>query len=148
MRRVYVCDTNAIIFFFGEVFDQSNQLSNRANAIIREGIWGVGGEVRLCVPSVVFIEIYEKWLRNEEFVRKFYYEVFVPLKSSENVEIRGIDRETIECLISIEGPLSNHEMHDKLVLAAAMSLECELITSDPVIIRHVEITRAIPRAFF
>lgn len=147
MRRLYVCDTNSIIFFFSEVFQQQNKLSDRACRIIREGIWAANSDVRLCIPSVVFVEIFEKWLTTEEFLRRFFFEVFVPLKQSENVEIRGIDRETLECLATIDGLLANHEMHDKLVYSAAIALECDIITTDPVIIRHVQQTGSAHGAF-
>ena len=40
---------------------------------------------KISIPSVVFVEIFEIWLREEEFAKKFYYEVFVPIIQSPNI---------------------------------------------------------------
>lgn len=92
----------------------------------------------MSVPSIVFIEIYEKWLRSEEFSRKFFYEVFTPLKQSPNVEIRAIDQEVLENLLAVDGCLAKHSLHDKIVVASAITLECPIITFDERIIEFVE----------
>lgn len=140
----YVIDTNALISFFAVVFDDAPgfrgapSFSAKARGVIRDAIYHSDSRVLLSVPSVVFIEIYEKWLRSEEFYQKFFYEVFAPLKQSPNVEIRGIDQEVLENLLSIEGRLLRHDLHDKIIVASAMTLECSIITVDPEIIDYVE----------
>ncbi|NQT60361.1 MAG: hypothetical protein HQ557_15380 [Bacteroidetes bacterium] len=139
----YVIDTNGIIAFFTSVFenvikvDESQMLSDRAKRIIQEAIYSTESAVLLSVPSIVFIEIYKKWLHSEEFKSKFFYEVFTPLKQSPNIEIRALDQEVLENLLDVDGCLSRHDLHDKIVVASAMTLECPLITVDRKIVRFV-----------
>ncbi len=88
MRELYVIDTTALISFFDGVFRHSSKyngsrpLSNRVNRIIREAVFSKRTHIRLSIPTVVFIEIYEKWLIPEEFCRRFFYEVFEPIKAT------------------------------------------------------------------
>jgi len=132
----YVIDTNGLISFFAEVFDDapgfegSPLISQKTRNTIQEAVFSWEGRVLLSVPSIILIEIYEKWLRSEEFVRKFFYEVFIPLKQSPNVEIRAIDQEVLENLLTVDGCLAGHDLHDKIVVASAMTLECSIITFD------------------
>ncbi|MDY6904040.1 MAG: hypothetical protein SWH61_05075 [Thermodesulfobacteriota bacterium] len=100
--------------------------------------------IRLSIPSVVFIEIHEKWLTTEEFLRKFYYEVYSKLIQSDNIEIKPIDREVLENLINLDGVLSDHDLHDKIILASAMTLDSPLITTDIDIINCVSEFNIIP----
>ena len=144
MTHHYVIDTNALIYFYCDLFEQECRLSSKAIAIMRQGLSRNESLVRLSIPSVVFVEIYAKWLRDEEFAAKFYYEVFKPLTESPNVEVKPIEREVLENLISIGGILEKHEMHDKIILASAIMLKCRLISTDPVIEQYVADTGVIP----
>jgi PIN domain nuclease of toxin-antitoxin system len=137
MTARYVSDTNALIWFFGHVFEQPSKLSTRATRIFEHSLSNDENETKLIIPSVVFIEIYEKWLMDEEFSRKFYYEVFCRIKESPNIEIKPIEREVIEVLQSIGGVLLDHDIHDKIILASAMMLYCPLITHDRDITEYV-----------
>ena len=143
-KKRYVTDTNIIISFFSDVFNgvprfgPQPKISQRTENIIKKAISPFEGSVLLSVPSIVFIEIYEKWLHSEEFCRKFFYEVFTPLKQSPNIEIRAIDQEVLENLLTVGGCLENHDLHDKIVVASAITLECPVITFDPKIIEFVE----------
>ena len=144
IKQRYVTDTNILISFFSEVFDgiprfgAQPKISQRTENIIKKAISPYEGSVLLSVPSIIFIEIYEKWLYSEEFCRKFFYEVFSLLKQSPNVEIRAIDQEVLENLLTVGGCLENHDLHDKIVVASAITLECPVITFDPTIIEFVE----------
>jgi len=99
MRKLYVIDTNCLIAFYQNVFRNANnyngspELSTKTKTIISQAIISQASDIRLSIPSVVFIEIFEKWLNSEEFSRNFFYDVFTPLKLSPNIEIRPIDRE-------------------------------------------------------
>ena len=93
---------------------------------------------KFSIPSIVFIEIYEKWLCSNEFCRRVYYDVFEPLRKSHNIEIRETDKEVLHSLIIINPFLQNHDLHDKLILASALTLEASLITSDEIIIECVQ----------
>ncbi|GBD95143.1 hypothetical protein BMS3Bbin05_00350 [bacterium BMS3Bbin05] len=139
----YVIDTNGLISFFAGVFedthrfDGSPSISKKARNAIQEAVSPLEGGVLLSVPSIVFIEIYEKWLQSGEFFRRFFYEVFTPLKQSPNVEIRAIDQEVLENLLIVDGCLATHDLHDKIVVASAITLECSIITVDHKIIEFV-----------
>ncbi|MDU9050758.1 MAG: hypothetical protein Q3M30_18065 [Candidatus Electrothrix sp. Rat3] len=151
-KKRYVIDTNGLISFFAEVFndapkfDGAPSISQKTRNTVNEAVSSLESKVLLSVPSIVFIEIYEKWLRSEEFSRKFFYEVFTPLKQSPNVEIRAIDQEVLENLLAVDGCLAKHDLHDKIVVASAITLECPIITFDERIIEFVENgTKKIPK---
>ena len=152
-KTLYVIDTNGLISFFAEVFayapefDSTPVISRSTRHIIQQAVYSSGTEKLLSVPSIVFVEIFEKWLRSTEFRARFYYDVFLLLQASENVEIRSIDQEVLENLLAIDGCLQEHDLHDKIVVASAMTLKCPIITSDPEIIKFVaSATSPIPRA--
>ncbi len=150
MRKLYVIDTNAVISFFDNVFRHSSKysspetLSSGVMAIIGEALFSGETHIRLSIPTVVFIEIYEKWLISEEFCRRFFYEVFKPITQSQNIEIRPIDRETLEKLLQIGGTLEDHDLHDRLILASAMALEAPLITTDREVIKYIGDNHVVP----
>ena len=150
----YVIDTNGLVAFFTDVFedkirvDESQMISKRVKNIIQEAVYSSESGVLLSVPSIVFVEIYKKWLRSSEFARRFFYEVFTPLKQSPNVEIRALDQEVLENLLAIDGCLAKHDLHDKIVVASAMTLECAIITVDRKIIKFVgNGEKKIPKVF-
>lgn len=142
--KTYVIDTNALIFYFSEVFEQNSLLSEKIEIIMRRAIDDLDPYTKLFIPSIVFIEIFSKWLLTEEFARKFYYEVFNKLKLSENVFFIEIDVEVIRFMTKIEGNLENHDIHDKLILATAIKLNAPLITSDSEINKYIINTKSIP----
>ncbi len=150
MRNIYVIDTNAVICFFEDVFRHSSKytspptLSNRVKRIIAEALFSGETDIRLSIPTIVFIEIYEKWLISKEFSRRFFYDVFMPITRSQNIEIRPIDREVLENLLQIGGILEGHDLHDRLILASAMALEAPLITTDREVIKYIRDNHVVP----
>ena len=146
----YVIDTCALISYYKDVFKGaagykgSPVLSKGTTNIIHEAIYHKCTQYRLSIPNIVFIEIYEKWLRTEEFCRKFFYDVFTPLRASDNIEIRPTDKEVLENLLCLNGQLANHDIHDRIVLASAMALNAPLITMDQKISSYVTSTHIIP----
>lgn len=144
MPRRFVTDTGALISYFHRVFGVAAVLSPRACRIIQQALSSSPSDVRLSIPSVVFVEIFEKWLRHEEFAAKFHYEIFELFRQSPNIEVKPIEREVLENLLIIRGGLGNHDIHDKIILASAMMLYCPLITVDPAIIDYVNKHRVIP----
>lgn len=150
----YVIDTCALISFYDSVFTEhyrysgSLRLSPKAERIIYSAIYSQETHIRMSIPSVVFIEIHEKWLDNEEFCKKFFYEVFSPIISSEYVEIRPMDKEVLENLLILKGELANHEIHDRLVLASAMTLNAPLITSDKYLTEYINLNHTVPDVFY
>ena len=88
--ELFVIDTNTIIRYFHEVFHEDMKVSSRILTIVQTALSPYEGNIKISIPSIVFVEIFEKWLRNEEFSKKFYYEVFLPIKESPNIEIKPI----------------------------------------------------------
>lgn len=144
MDERYVIDTNGIIGFFDRVFEAPSNLSNRAKTLIQRALSGAPQEIKLSIPAVVLVEIFEKWLNSEEMVAKFHYEVFNLLLQSGNIEIKPVEQEVLENMLRIGGILANHEINDKIILASAMMLNCSIITTDTQIREYVEKTHVIP----
>lgn len=144
MSLRFVIDTSSFIDYFDNIFGVPSVLSKRVKRIIGEALSIYPGNVKLSIPSIVLIEIYEKWLRNEEFASKFYYEVYHMISISPNIEIKPIEREVLENLLIIKDKLDRHDMHDKIILSSAMMLKCPLITRDPDIIQYVNANKVIP----
>ena len=135
--KLYVTDTNGVIRFFHQVFDSPDRLSTNTYRIMEQAFKSYVTDVRLSIPSVVLVEIFEKWFESEVFAKKFFYEVYLKIENSPNIEIKPIDREVMEVLLQIRGNLDSHDLHDKIILASAMMLECPLITTDTKIINYL-----------
>jgi predicted nucleic acid-binding protein len=144
MSSLYVIDTVSIICYFNEVFGVTQKLSNKAIRLVRWALITSPTYVKLSIPSVVFIEIYEKWCISEEMTAKVRYEVFNAIKESPNIEVRPIDREVLEYLPNIRGNLANHDLNDKIIVASALALNCPLITTDSEIIKYAKSSQSIP----
>lgn len=141
---LFVIDTNSLISFFQPVFGRPSLLSPRAKHLMGRAFRTEPDDIKISIPSIVFVEIFDKWLRNEEFAYKFHYEVFEVIRQSPNIEIKPVEREVLDNLLKIGGILANHDLHDKVILASAMMLQSPLITSDRKIIEYVEQTHIIP----
>jgi len=144
MSRLYVTDTDSIISFFHNIFGVPQRLSERARGMIAQALLTSSSEVKLSIPSVVFMEIFEKWFITEEFSEKLRYEVFEIVRRSPNIEIKPIEQEVLEKLLKIGGNLSRHDINDKIIVASAMMLNCPLITTDGEIIDYIRTTPDIP----
>lgn len=136
----YVIDTSCLINYYNTVFGEKNLLSKKVRSLIDRS-FSKSGDVLLVVPSIVLVEIYYKWFRSQEFAQKFFYEVYIPLKESPFIEIKPIEREVLENLFIIS---IDHDLHDKIILASAIMLNCPLITFDRIIIEYVTKTKIIP----
>ncbi|MEN6293836.1 MAG: hypothetical protein ABFD07_17700, partial [Methanobacterium sp.] len=110
--ELFVIDTNTIINYFHDVFHEDRKVSSQIVKIVQTALSPYEGNIKLSIPSIVFVEIFEKWLLNEEFSKKFYYEVFLPIKESPNIEIKPIDKEVLHEMLDIAGLLKNHDPHD------------------------------------
>lgn len=128
-EKLIVADTSAIISYFSEVFGQSMRLSKGSLKFIESSLEDVSS-IRMSIPSVVLVEIFEKWVTSEEKQAQIRALVLEPLMSAPNIEIRPIDLEIIEELIrlrNIEPTLDNHDM---IIFASAKTLNAALITLD------------------
>lgn len=144
MIQLFVADTNAIISYFYKVFEVKPLLSSKAMRILDCAFNKFDDNIKLSIPSVVFIEIFEKWFISENFVRMFYYEIYYPIIESPNIEIKPLEREVLNNLVLLRGDFENHELNDKIILASALMLNCPLITCDQKIIKYVNDNKLIP----
>lgn len=143
MRNIYVIDTNAIISYFHRIFGVRQILSSRARGIIESALLSSPWEAKLSIPSIVFIEIFEKWFVKEEIARKLWYDFFVIIQRAPNIEVKPIEEEVLENMLRIGNELSGHDMHDKIILASAIMLNCPLITTDRNIIDYIKKSKVI-----
>lgn len=135
MTNILVLDTCAIISFYQDTFRESSTISNRGLALIQKV---VDGNLKAIVPSIVFIELFDLYSNRQEILKKIRYEVFIPLKSYENVEIRPLDKEVLSVMLTFDDLLEGEKFdnHDKQILSCAVVMNCSLVTSDNKIIRY------------
>jgi predicted nucleic acid-binding protein len=141
-----VIDTTALISYFTSVFEQDSQISRNGLKFIKNA-FDTEYETILIIPGVVFVEIFDKWFRDnngEEFRAKFRAEVFEPIRQAPNIEIREVDEETLEMFLTLQDENINLENRDRLILASAAVLNAPLITSDGKVIKFVKRQKVIP----
>ncbi|MBU2929274.1 PIN domain-containing protein [Winogradskyella psychrotolerans] len=145
MKSTYVVDTCALISYFSKILIGSNiSISKESIEIIDSAFYST--EINLIFPSTVFIELFKKWFRTEEDAERIKTEIYLRIFERENMEIQPFDKEVLENFIKIKDiePKYNFDNHDKQILAAAMTMECALITSDTKIIRYNKRKNVIP----
>lgn len=147
MHRRFVIDTCSLINYFGCIFGEDRKLSTNTCRIIDDA-FDNDADVYLSIPAIVFVEIYDKWITTPEFGRKFYYEVYKPIVESNHIEIKPLEKEVLYHLVLLDGIMSSHDIHDKIVLASAIMLECSLITYDPKLVKYAKKTRVIPKVIY
>ncbi len=152
-KRRFVIDTVALISYFAHIFKEESKISKKALSYIDKALKYDENSYLITIPSVVFIEIFDKWFggrttADEEFRAKFISEVFNPIKSSDNIEIREIDMEVLQSYLYLKDENINLENRDKIVLAKAMILNSPLITSDTKIKLYNEKYKVIPEIIF
>lgn len=145
--KSFVIDTVTVISYFKSFFKRPNKISLSSINIIREA-FNYESQYRITIPSIVFVEIFEKWLIDEEMLTKFRREVFTPIIEAENFEIRSLDIEVLENFAKINDDKIKLENHDKIVLATAMTLNRPLITSDRKIRKFVKKYKVIPSIYY
>ena len=151
MAEIFVSDTTPIIEYFSKVFEKFDVLDKPTCTLSQYTISILDSVIhdhftspyRMTICSVTFIEIFEKWLRQDEDCARFYYDVFIPIKESPNIEIRGIDKEILENFVKIGNGIVKE--HDKIILATAISLEAPLIAKDNEIADYQIKNKVIPK---
>lgn len=138
----FVIDTTALISYFSDLFNQKSQISKKGLSIIEKAFLYEDSAV-VVVPSVVFVEIFDKWfagdkISDEEFRARFIIEVYEMIRQASNFEIREIDIEVLERFLSLDDSEINLENRDRIILASAIVLEARLITSDGKIINYIQ----------
>ena len=141
----YTVDTTAVISYFKDVFDGAKpQISDSSLNIIDSAFRDAS--IILYFPSIIFVEIFSKWFRDEEFACKIRSNVYTPIISQENFAIEPLDKEVLENFIKITDIESgwNFDNHDKQILATAMKFQTPLITSDERIARYNKRKKVVP----
>jgi len=134
---MYVTDTDSIISYFNKVFAVPQKLSRKARLIIQQALSTYPSDIKLSIPSIVFVEIFDNFFLEEEIAAKLRYEVFELIKASPNIEVKPIEQEVLENMLNIGDELRSHDIHDKIVLASAIMLDCPLITTDEKLITYI-----------
>lgn len=142
-KRYVVIDTTALISYFDWVFEKPSQISDSAIKLIARAFQSES-DVVLSIPSIVLVEIFDKWVHDDEFRAKFVSEVLGQILQYPNIEIKTIDKEVLQNFIKLDDEVVNLENHDKLILASAMMLGWALITSDEKISKYVRKHHVIP----
>lgn len=134
-KKRFVIDTVALISYFAHIFNIESRISRQGLSYIDTAFKDYNSKYLIIIPSVVFIEIFDKWFRgnntaDEEFRAKFISEVFHPIKLAPSIEIRELDIEILESFLDLKDESTNLENRDKIILATAVVLKSSLITSD------------------
>lgn len=128
---LYLLDTTAFINYFDFFFKKGNKLNSQINKDINICFNKYNYKHRISIPSVVFIEVYDNFLKSQEKRAEFYNTVFHPLKENEMIEIKPIEKGVLEEFTKIPYRL---EMHDKIIYSSAKEINATLITNDPSIL--------------
>ena len=146
MEKRYVIDSVAFINYFNQFFEENNQLSNETRKILDKCFNKRNTYYFLVIPSIVFIEIFRKFLKSEELVRKFYYDIYLSILDNETIEIKPIEKEVLQIFQKLYDFKLEH--HDRLVFATSIQLYSILITRDPDIIKYNKKRNLVPRIIF
>lgn len=130
MIKQIVLDTCAVISYFDEQFGAGSTISRKGLDIVEEALESLHTPYRLLIPSIVFVEIMDKWFINEERQSQLYFNVFTRLVNCDNVAIRPLSCETLYILSTLHGSLHRHDLHDKLIVSVALEMDAFLMTSD------------------
>jgi hypothetical protein len=146
IRQRFVIDTTTLISYFSSVFQGARIQISQAALELVANTFKAESNYLMIIPSIVFVEIFDKWFRgtDQEFRSRFRVEVYEPIRNNPNIEVREIDVEILETLLRLDDSQINLENRDKLILAAAQILDAPLITSDRKIQRYFTKYRNIP----
>jgi hypothetical protein len=147
-KQRYVIDTTSLISYFSNLFGRGSRISDRSISLIDKAFRFEDSAI-LVIPSIVFVEIFDKWFRgiqpaDQEFKERFKIEVLYRIRLANNIEIRELDKEVLEAFLLLDDPNINLENHDKIILASAIVLNAPLITSDSNVISFIKRYQVIP----
>lgn len=143
MNNGYVVDTTSLISYFNNIFGGLAKISRDALKII-ETAFKRDSDIKLSIPSIVFVEIFDKWFSNEEIATAIRIEIMTLIAERPNIEIKPVEKEVLENFIKISDDFIKFDNHDKIILASSMMLQWPLITSDSKIIRYNNKYKVIP----
>lgn len=116
----YVTDTHSLVWYFTE----SPRLSKRALTAFEETL----EEGSIIIPTVVLAEI--MYISRKGRINLSFAETIKRIEETGNFEIAPLDLDILKTADEIDYDL---EMHDRLIVATALSFDVPLITRDEVI---------------
>lgn len=125
-EQFYILDTCAIYSYckeYLELFlDKENTFTLDALSLIDKALNGSISDIKIIIPNVVFIEIFDKYLGDPEFTNKFKYEFYLPIIKGEDVKVHvaPIDKEIIDNIFDCYIDDDNADLHDKLILSTSL----------------------------
>ncbi len=143
MDRNYVIDTTSLISYFDDVFGGKPKISQYALRVI-DRAFRDDNSIKLSIPGIVFVEIFDKWFNDEETAAKIRSEMMAPIYDAPNIEVKPIEKEVLENFLKITDSIIKLDNHDKIILASSMMLQWPLITSDSKIIKYNRKYKVIP----
>jgi PIN domain nuclease of toxin-antitoxin system len=143
MNKGYVVDTTSLISYFNNIFGGPAKISRDALKII-ETAFKRDSDIKLSIPSIVFVEIFDKWFSNEEIATAIRIEIMTLIAERPNIEIKPVEKEVLENFIKINDDFIKFDNHDKIILASSMMLQWPRITSDSKLIRYNNKYKVIP----
>ena len=139
MEEFYVLDTCSFysycckylnIFTDKEISLQENTLNILYNAFH-------SNNVKIIIPSVIMIEIFDHYFNSDEFINRFKYDVYYNIlnngREDSKIAIIDIDLEVMENLFDCYTDEISVDLHDKLIIATALKYKNQnttLFTSD------------------
>jgi predicted nucleic acid-binding protein len=113
----YVTDTHSLVWYFTDDPRLSKKALKSFEGTVKTG--------RIIVPTVVLAEIL--FIAKKGRVAVSFAETVAKIEAMDNFEIVPLDLDVLKAADSIQTPL---EMHDKLIVATALTYDAVLITRD------------------
>lgn len=117
----FVSDTMAVILWL-----EKRRMPKNAKEIFSRA---EKNEVKLYVPAMVVVEV--GYLSEKKKIEISLHSVVSYINKFENITLKVVDADVIQCAFKIT---DIPELHDRLIAAAGMQLNCPIITNDPKII--------------
>ena len=118
--RVYIADTHSLVWYFTENQHLSKRALEAFESTVKKGL--------VIIPTVVLAEI--MFIAEKGKVSLSFEETLKRIRKYENYDIVPLD---VDILKVADGIKVGLEMHDRLIVATALSYEASLITKDKLI---------------
>jgi PIN domain nuclease of toxin-antitoxin system len=118
--KQYVTDTHSLVWYFTE----NSRLSRKALKVFEKTV----KEGTIIIPTVVLAEI--MYIAKKGRITISFTETVKKIEDSENFEITPLDLDILKKADEIDYEL---EMHDRLIVAAALFFDAPLLTKDQTI---------------
>jgi len=147
MTHLFVFDTVGFINYHYDFFGEKSRLSSQIIKDIEKCLSPDFIDYKLIIPSIVFVEIFDKQLNSDEKAFMFKYEILSRYLNSDDVEIKGLDKEVLQIYHNIHNNVIQLETHDKIILSSAIQMQGKLITNDGKIKTYIDATNAVELVF-